>query len=542
MSDSIYAEKIIQFKMDRDMWDPEDESLDFVGLGWWKGFKPRNPDLETKKGRKYANNRDSHCTHAAFTKMYNQVENAALKSGNAVKFDEPVCMDREGNIVADPKDAFGLPVPIKFTRPGNCFVLDETGSNTHKKDDGQKGGEKKVVPRGETPKEVVGIKDSHFTVLPVSDLNGKLVFVKVIFAAKKLSSAWTTGVEVFHELVKETESSDPLRNHGPGKRYPGLVLHNDDGKEIPVLFAATPNASITSSILMETFRQMDEKGITQRGVNNDGTPYFPLALLDGHASRMGEEFLRYVNNDDNRWKPILGTPYGTDKWQFHDDKRQNGSFKTYLAEAKSRWIMKKRVHKLPPEVLPQEIVVVLHDAITSSFMVKKFGESAHCDRGWNPFNRAPLDDAEILASAPDAVKKERALVLQSRGIDSDTSANVPVSQRNLLETGSGRLAGGAAAAQEIAKAAQSLNLSGSTASDVMTLMQNAQSKTDGRNKHMAADAATGNQPSTEELQKRYMEAKRFTAGTVFGVGNGELGTNVRPLLERSSCSASSAPT
>ena len=49
---------------------------------------------------------------------------------------------------------------------------------------------------------------------------------------------------------------------------------------------------------------------------------------------------------------------------------------------------------------------------------------------------------------------------------------------------------------------------------------------------MAEDAAIGNQISPEELKKRYAEAKRLTSGVAFGVGNGELGTQVRDEVIR----------
>lgn len=135
-----------------------------------------------------------------------------------------------------------------------------------------------------------------------------------------------------------------------------------------------------------------------------------------------------INDEDHRWLTMLGAPYGT-----------------------------------------VEIVIPLREAIMNSFMRTDFGKSALAVRGCYPFNRAPLDHPQILASAPEDVQKERAAVLQSRGAVSDISVHVPSSQRNLLETGSGRLAGGAAAAQEVVEAAQTLNATGSAASDILTL-------------------------------------------------------------------------
>jgi hypothetical protein len=83
---------------------------------------------------------------------------------------------------------------------------------------------------------------------------------------------------------------------------------------------------------------------------------------------MGEDFLRYVNEAATHWEVNLGASYGTEYWQLHNDRRQNGAFKSELASSKSRFYMKKRLAGLPAEILPCEIVIVVRDAIMNSFM------------------------------------------------------------------------------------------------------------------------------------------------------------------------------
>ena len=207
------------------------------------------------------------------------------------------------------------------------------------------------------------MKDSHFTVTPITDATGTLRFVTVIFAAKDVSPEWSLGIDIFAELDPEDDI-----NIGPGKRHPGLSLLSADGKEIPVLFAANPKASMTSTILKETFKKMDELGITQHGVDEYGKTYRPAAVVDRHISRMGEDFLHYVNEAATHWEVNLGASYGTEYWQLHNDRRQNGAFKSELASSKSRFYMKKRLAGLPTEILPCEIVIVVRDAIMNSFM------------------------------------------------------------------------------------------------------------------------------------------------------------------------------
>lgn len=47
--------------------------------------------------------------------------------------------DRNGNVFNDIKLAFGLLLTLIFLSAWNCFILDETGCKTNRKDDGKKG-------------------------------------------------------------------------------------------------------------------------------------------------------------------------------------------------------------------------------------------------------------------------------------------------------------------------------------------------------------------------------------------------------------------
>ena len=111
---------------------------DVLGLAWWRNFKQRNPDISLKVGMKFEWNWHAYLTYQAFTLMCNNIESALIDSGNAVKFETPVHMDKMGNIVNDETLAFGLPVTINIIRPGNVFYMDEIGRKTHGTNDKQK--------------------------------------------------------------------------------------------------------------------------------------------------------------------------------------------------------------------------------------------------------------------------------------------------------------------------------------------------------------------------------------------------------------------
>ena len=500
------------------------EDAPLLGRKWFAQFMKRNPDLESQYGKKFARNRDAHTHDTAFTKMGKQIEAQLIDSGNAERFDVPIHMDKVGNAVDNEKDGFGRPVTIAYTDPSNVFVIDETGDNTTGKNDGNNAGEKKVGPKGQIPKETVGIKDSHFTVLPVHDLTGKFRLVAVIFASEKLNPSWALGVDIFAEIDEE----DFANNFGPGKRFPGLDILDDEGNEVPVVFAATPNASMTSAVLMQIFKKMDEKGISTRVYDSDGKLVkYPVLILDGHVSRMGEAFLVYINGVGTKWGCVLGAPYGTHIWQVHDDSRLNGIFKCMLALAKSEFFMKKRRYGLDPEILPQEIVVVLKTALEKSFSVRKYAVSGVAHRGWFPFNRNYLDHPDILSTASDDVQKERLAVFECRGQSSDVIGRGLATEWNLLESGSGFFAGGAAVTQQLAETIQSLNHNNATTSNIFSLVQNHAALNNGRQDGATAE---GPQLTSEELAQRYKDSRRLSAGEVFGNGDGRLGEEIRDAV------------
>ena len=520
ISGTKYAELILDWKRQRGMLgdDNDDLSGNLVGYAWWRGMSSRNPDIVAKMGRPLSKDRHLHVNDPSFTKMLNQQERGLVQSGNAVYLPEPVHMDMEGNIVENAAEGYGRPVTIKITRPTNVFYLDETGSITHGKDDKAKGGEKAVVPEGVTAKIVVGTNNSHFTVVPVTNAAACLVAVCVIFRGRKLMSKWVNGIDVF----APGDGKITLSNFGTGRRYPGLELTcPTTGANIPVLFAASKKASMTSKILKQLFAMMDDCGITSRGVDEStGQRFYPSVIIDGHVSRMGIEFLTYVNEEQTQYHPMLGVPNGTGIWQFHDDTGQNGSFKQVLAESKRSFTMKKRRAGLSEDIKMEEIVVVLRPAIINSFLRTDYARRSLARRGCNPFNRNILDHPDILVTAPQQIQEERAEILALRGeVDSSRhAAIVPPTQRNLLQTGSGRQVSGA----EVAEAAQELNFC-ATAGDILSMAQSAINRNEGRR----ANNVKSDLPSHEVLEKRYSEAGRMTSGVVFGQGDGVLGKAVR---------------
>ena len=96
----------------------------------------------------------------------------------------------------------------------NCFCFDETGDNTHGKSDSRREGERFVVANGQAAKNVVRTNNSHFTVVPITNLNGSMVMLVIIFAAKKLPKSWCLGIDVFADYDEDNYKN----NFGIGRR------------------------------------------------------------------------------------------------------------------------------------------------------------------------------------------------------------------------------------------------------------------------------------------------------------------------------------
>ena len=183
-----------------------------------------------------------------------------------------------------------------------------------------------------------------------------------------------------------------------------------------------------------------------------------LSFLTGISLELERHF--YINDLATHWCSGLGALYGTRIYQFHDNKRMNGNLETALSHAKNALFVKNRVHGLPAELLPQEVVIVLRTAIIKLFLDVICVQARIARRGWNQYNQATWDDPQILITTTDEVQKERDIVLRSRGIDNSSAAPAPPTQRDLLTTGSGHLAGEAATAGALEESVGELNYIG----------------------------------------------------------------------------------
>ncbi len=162
----------------------------------------------------------------------------------------------------------------------------------------------------------------------------------------------------------------------------------------------------------------------------------------------------------------------------------------------------------------------MKDTVDLYFMSVENKFLACCKRGMYPFNINPLDNPEVLRSAHDNVWLKRNVVLQRRGITHDA---IPQSETNLLEIGSGHLAGGVNATEGLAQTMQDLNHMNATTANIFKLAELAKTTAAWRMRHNLQDSAL----TPKEFQRRYMAAPRLTFNVIFGTGDGILGDYAR---------------
>ena len=200
------------------------------------------------------------------------------------------------------------------------------------------------------------------------------------------------GIDItVHPDGATTDSDFIIRNSGNGKYFPGGPECVYRGKTVPALVRWHESASITSDILVEMLRTLDEMDLIPREANVK-----PFILLDGHRSRLEMPFLRYVNTPEDHWIACIGVPYGTALWQVGDSKEQNGSFIMAMTKAKQELLALKDSLGLQNDgILDTDLMPLINLAWKKSFARVEKNRNAISDRGWNPLNKCLLLDPTL---------------------------------------------------------------------------------------------------------------------------------------------------
>ena len=179
----------------------------------------------------------------------------------------------------------------------------------------------------------------------------------VIIDSKTRNLYIETGIDLTAVKIGNEEDKDFFFKNSKGidKRFPGGPTCMYKGKEIPCMVRFSEGGGITTKILTDILRTLDSLELFSAGRENGIRPF---VLLDGHGSRFGLEFLKYINEDSHRWSVCIGVPYGTAYWQIGDSTEQNGSFKLHLSKRKEMMVRLrqdfcgKSMQLVPTDIIP----------------------------------------------------------------------------------------------------------------------------------------------------------------------------------------------
>ena len=336
--------------------------------------------------------------------MYEHIEDVMVdESKVAERLDEPVWMNKNGEVVSDEKDSVGAKVTARITRPDMCIVLDEVGCNLSQEYDNSKGGQLFVCGVDDEPYNSISTKYNHFTCLGLTRLDGEALMCVVIIQGKKRDMLTESGID-WTQLTDDVEIDNILdgeeaaffeSNYGEGKLFPGPPSCYYKGVEVPALVVFNESGGMDGEILTTIFKRLDKLKLYESDRENGVTPF---VLLDGHQSRFDIDFLSYINDNEHKWNVCLDVPYGTALWQVADSSQQNGKYKMLLNEKiKELFTYRLSLFQSDLSLMRTDIIPIVNWCWPCAFADVQNNIKAICERGWNPLSRALLFDNTIRA-------------------------------------------------------------------------------------------------------------------------------------------------
>ena len=179
--------RLIEWKIYHKIYQKNPNDMGKVGKLWWYSFMKRNGHLiKSKPGKKYTLDRANFTSYSNFKDMYDHIEDILVHDSKVASwFDIPVFMNRDGEIVDDEADTYGMKVNINIEHPNMCIVMDEVGCNLSQTNDNATGGQMYVCGSDNEPYESCSTKNSHFTCLGLTRLDGVALMCVVIIQGKR---------------------------------------------------------------------------------------------------------------------------------------------------------------------------------------------------------------------------------------------------------------------------------------------------------------------------------------------------------------------
>ena len=162
VSTSNLSNEIVEWKKKHLPGDFESDESAHLGKKYWQNFKKRHPEIKQKKGVRFDANREDWCNIENFQSMYDHVYSAMVRSKVAIELEEEVMVKLDGTITDNDDESTDRKAKYILTRPELVFFVDEVGSNTSQRCDGDVGGQKFVAHEAQRALLHSSYADCHF--------------------------------------------------------------------------------------------------------------------------------------------------------------------------------------------------------------------------------------------------------------------------------------------------------------------------------------------------------------------------------------------
>jgi hypothetical protein len=152
----------------------------------------------------------------------------------------------------------GRETTFLLAHPEYLFFVDEVGSNTLQKSDGNVGGQKIVVKNNKHDLIHASQKDCHFTNLGFTNDLGEPVCCIIIMAAAEVQGKDIMGLQPRALVIRDPSIIFEKILHGPEKLQLNGPTCTVFVHKVPTRVKCRESGSITSSILMDTLKHIDK--------------------------------------------------------------------------------------------------------------------------------------------------------------------------------------------------------------------------------------------------------------------------------------------
>jgi hypothetical protein len=163
-------------------------------------------------------------TYDNIKKMYDLIYPELVDCGIAVKVQNDLFFDVNGNEVDSETQIFGLPTKYQMVIPGNLIMVDECGSNTNMKKDSRQGGKRGIAEINQPAYIDASTSDFHYTVMGFTASTGEPVMCAIIVKGEedaKIPYDWQLGLDV-RKLKKVNDICPDI----VAKRCPVFLAHH----------------------------------------------------------------------------------------------------------------------------------------------------------------------------------------------------------------------------------------------------------------------------------------------------------------------------